>query len=795
MHRLTTCAIVAVVTLLLTAPQTAAQAAPQPTTGFDNGFFVQSADGANRLVFGVIVQMDGRFSLDDPAPFTNTFLLRKARPTVSGRVARHFDFKLMPDFGNGTTVLLDAYFDTRFSNSFRVRVGKDKTPVGYELLMGDAFLYFPERALASSLVPNRDVGVQALGDLAGGRMSYSGGVFNGVPDGANSTTDLDSNGAKDVAGRITVQPFRSAGRPGGALGGFGFHLGASTGREAAALPAYRTSAAQTYFSYAAGSAGNGTRTRVSPAVFYYHAAFGAFAEYVRSTQRDRPRRGDARHHQRWLGSDRGIHVDRRDGIRPRRPAAQRFRSAVAPLGRGAGARQVFGTARRRGGLLERPGGGGRQPHGGAVDRRGQLVCHAGHQVVRDGRTRRVRWRRRWRAAGRGHHSVSGAIRILSHGGSAARHPPCGSRALASAARHAPAVVYVAIEVCMRRIASVLARSVFVAVVALAAGSCGGNSSQAPAQGAAAPLELLNVSYDPTRELYKEFNAGFLEYWKAKSGKDVTVRQSHAGSGAQARGVIDGLEADIVTLALAYDIDAIAQSGLIATGWQKRLPENSAPYTSTIVFLVRKGNPKGIKDWGDLVKPGVGVIPANPKTSGGARWTYLAAYGQALLTSNNDDAKARAFVAAMYKNAPVLDSGARSATTTFVQRGIGDVLVGWENEAYLAVAEAKGAVEVIVPSQSILAEPPVAVVDKVVEKKGTREVAEAYLQYLYTAGGQEIAAKNHYRPRDAQVAAKYATTFAETKLFTIDQLFGGWTMAQKTHFVDGGVFDQIYQPGQ
>jgi len=306
-------------------------------------------------------------------------------------------------------------------------------------------------------------------------------------------------------------------------------------------------------------------------------------------------------------------------------------------------------------------------------------------------------------------------------------------------------------------------------------------------------QLLNVSYDPTRELYQQFNAAFAKYYKAKTGKDVSIRQAHAGSGAQARAVIDGLEADVVTLALAYDIDAIAQSGLIDPKWQSRLPNNSAPYTSTIVFLVRKGNPKGIKDWDDLIKPGVGVIPANPKTSGGARWTYLAAYGQALLRNGKNDAKAREYVQKFYANAPVLDSGARAATTTFVQRGIGDVLVGWENEAYLAIAESKGDVDIVVPSQSILAEPPVAVVDKVVAKKGTRVVAEEYLKYLYTPDGQEIAAKNHYRPRDPKVLAKYENTFAKTKLFTLAELFGDWTKAQKTHFADKGVFDQIYKP--
>ena len=306
--------------------------------------------------------------------------------------------------------------------------------------------------------------------------------------------------------------------------------------------------------------------------------------------------------------------------------------------------------------------------------------------------------------------------------------------------------------------------------------------------------LLNVSYDPTRELYADFNAAFVKFWQTKSNQKVTVQQSHGGSGGQARAVIDGLEADVVTLALAYDIDAVQQSGLINQGWQKRLPQNSAPYTSTIVFLVRKGNPKGIKDWGDLVKPGIAVITPNPKTSGGARWNYLAAWEYAKRQNGGSDAKAREFISQLFRNVPVLDSGARGATTTFVQRGIGDVLLAWENEAYLALQEAKDRVEVVTPSISILAEPPVAVVDKNVDRKKTRAVAEAYLQYLYSPEGQEIAAKHHYRPRDAKVAAKYQGQFASLKLFTIDEAFGGWQTAQKTHFADGGTFDQIYKPG-
>jgi sulfate/thiosulfate transport system substrate-binding protein len=312
--------------------------------------------------------------------------------------------------------------------------------------------------------------------------------------------------------------------------------------------------------------------------------------------------------------------------------------------------------------------------------------------------------------------------------------------------------------------------------------------------ALAQTQLLNASYDPTRELYVAVNAAFAKHWKGKTGQNVTFRQSHGGSGSQARAVIDGLEADVVTLALGYDIDAIAQTGLIDKGWQKRLPQNSSPYTSTIVFLVRKGNPKGIKDWGDLIRSGLQVITPNPKTSGGARWNYLAAWEYAKRRGGSD-ARAREYVTALFKNVPVLDSGARGATTTFVQRGIGDVLLAWENEAYLALAEEKDKVEIVTPSISILAEPPVAVVDTVAARKGTKAVAEAYLQFLYSPAGQEIAAKNHYRPRDEKIAAKYAGTFAKVQLFTIDQAFGGWQAAQKAHFADGGSFDQIYRPGR
>ena len=310
--------------------------------------------------------------------------------------------------------------------------------------------------------------------------------------------------------------------------------------------------------------------------------------------------------------------------------------------------------------------------------------------------------------------------------------------------------------------------------------------------AQAQVSLLNVSYDPTRELYQDFNASFAKYWKNKTNETVTVKQSHGGSGKQARSVIDGLEADVVTLALAYDVDALAdKSRLIPADWQKRLPHNASPYTSTIVFLVRKGNPKKIHDWNDLVRPGVAVITPNPKTSGGARWNYLAAWGYALKQPGGTQAGARDFVKKLFANVKVLDSGARGSTTTFIERGIGDVLIAWENEAYLALKElGPDKFDLITPSISILAEPPVSIVDKVVDKRGTRKLATAYLEYLYSPEGQTLAGENYYRPRDAKIAAKYAKQFAPVKLFTIDDAFGGWTAAQKTHFADGGVFDQI-----
>jgi sulfate/thiosulfate-binding protein len=325
-----------------------------------------------------------------------------------------------------------------------------------------------------------------------------------------------------------------------------------------------------------------------------------------------------------------------------------------------------------------------------------------------------------------------------------------------------------------------------AVVALGAGA---------AQAQAKPLTLLNVSYDPTRELYKDINAAYIAYWKEKTGQVLTIQQSHGGSGKQARAVIDGLQADVVTLALAYDIDEIAaKAKSLPANWQSRLPNNSTPYTSTIVFLVRKGNPWKIRDWGDLIKPGIDVITPNPKTSGGARWNYLAAWAWALRQPGGSPATAEAFVRQLFQHVPVLDTGARGSTTTFAQRGIGDVLLAWENEAYLASEEFGPKFDIVYPSVSILAEPPVAIVDKVVDRKKTRSQAEGYLNFLYSPLAQDLIGKNHYRPRNAQAFAKYGAKFKKIPLVTIDDTFGGWKEAQKTHFADGGVFDRIYRPG-
>jgi sulfate transport system substrate-binding protein len=343
------------------------------------------------------------------------------------------------------------------------------------------------------------------------------------------------------------------------------------------------------------------------------------------------------------------------------------------------------------------------------------------------------------------------------------------------------------------------RLLALATASLALAACGAPATptgQVSTGQAAGELSLLNVSYDPTRELYQELNTAFARLWQEKSGQTLTVKQSHGGSGSQARSIVDGLEADVATLALAYDVDALARAKLIPENWLSRRPHNSAPYTSTIVFLVRKGNPKDVKDWGDLGRPGVSVVTPNPKTSGGARWNYLAAWGWALKQPGGDEAKAKELITRIYRNAAVLDSGARGSTTTFVERGIGDVLIAWENEAFLSVNElGKEKYEIVAPSVSILAEPSVTVVDKVVDRRGTREVAEAYLTHLYSPEGQRLAAKHYYRPRDEAAAGDLVKQFPRIDLFTIDELFGGWTRAHEAHFAEKAIFDQVYQPGK
>lgn len=341
----------------------------------------------------------------------------------------------------------------------------------------------------------------------------------------------------------------------------------------------------------------------------------------------------------------------------------------------------------------------------------------------------------------------------------------------------------------------LVKKLGIFAVAAAIGGCSAAGEHGQTAGQSGDtVELLNVSYDPTREFYQEINEQFAAEWKEKTGQTVVINQSHGGSGKQSRSVLDGLEADVVTLALAYDIDVVAERELISPDWQQQLPDNSSPYTSTIVFLTRKGNPKQIRDWDDLVKPGISVITPNPKTSGGARWNYLAAWGYALQKNNGDEEKAKEFVTRLFRNVPVLDSGARGSTTTFVERGIGDVLIAWENEAYLAVNElGKDKFEIVNPSVSILAEPPVTIVEKYAEKHGTREVAEAYLHFLYTPKGQEIAARHYYRPRSVEVLKAHSSAFPAIEMFTIDTMFGGWSQAQNVHFADQGIFDQIYQP--
>ena len=739
---------------MLTASPLLAQEKPAekkspPVSAGSDGFSLQNEGGDFRLQLRGYAQFDGRFfSGDEGALAINTFTLRRVRPILQGTLGRYFEFNIMPDFGGGTTVLQDAWLDFKPSPKLRVKVGKYKAPVGLERLQSATAIHFVERAFPTAIVPNRDLGIQLWGELAGGVVTYAAGIFDGAPDGGSVDTDL--NDGKDLAGRVFLSPFKKGSS---VLKELGFGIAGTTGKQSGPLPAYRSGGQISVITILTGITADGTRTRYSPQLSFYAGRFGLLAEYAQSDSKVKKADGSrySLKASAWqttatiaLTGDKAAYT----GVRPKQGLRSGERPVGRPRARGARARLPAGQRepRRRTRRSREVGARDLRLGGGS-----QLVLDPQREAGRRLRARVLQGRRRRRCR----------PRVREH----RLHP------------HAAFLLIRVEERVMYRRNTLIAVLLTLAAVAVA-----------PAQ------ELLNVSYDPTRELYQEFNAAFVKQWQAKTGKTIAIQQSHGGAAKQARAVIDGLEADVLTLALAYDIDAVAETGLLAKDWQKRLPSNSAPYTSTIVFLVRKGNPKGIKDWNDLVKPGIAVITPNPKTSGGARWNYLAAWAYALKQPGGNDAKAKEFVTALFKNVPVLDSGARGATTTFVQRGIGDVLLAWENEAFLSIKElGPDKVDIVVPSLSILAEPPVTVVDKVVDKKGTRAIAQAYLEYLYSPEGQEIAARHYYRPRLAAVATKYAASFPKINLITIDDVFGGWQKAQKTHFADGGVFDQIYAP--
>ena len=735
----------------------AAKTRQSATANAKDGFSIKSADGKYTVRFRGYLQSDGRFfASNTSAATTDNLLIRRARPIIEATVGRYFEFRLMPDFGGTTPTIFDAYWEGKFIPEFTVRAGKFKPPVGLERLQSATDIAFAERGLPTNLVPSRDVGLQVAGDISQGLLAYQIGIFNGVPDLANGGDDLSNS--KDVAARIFLQPVKT-----GSLRGLGVGVAASTGNEAGSavstgLPSYRTPGQQTLFRYLTDAAtpantviASGTRRRLSPQGYFYSGPFGLLGEYMLS-RNEVSRAGVTAEleHTAWQGTGSFFLTGEKAGFRspaPKRPFDLREGGfgaieLVARYGELSLDETSFPVyANPASSVREGEGvrGGSELVLQPRREGRGELRAHHLHRWGRD---------RRPRARERGDHALPDLV--LRNG---------------------------------------LMKTTAIAILLLGA-------TAGPVVGQTKPVALLNVSYDPTRELYQDFNRQFAAYWKGKTGQDVTIRQSHGGSGKQARSVIDGLEADVVTLALAYDIDQIAEkSGSLPADWQSRLPDNSSPYTSTIVLLVRKGNPKGIRDWGDLAKPGVSVITPNPKTSGGARWNYLAAWAWALRQPGGSDATAKAFVGKLYRNVPVLDAGARGSTTTFVERGIGDVLIAWENEALLAIKElGPGKFEVVAPSSSILAEPPVAVVDKVAGKHGTRAVAQAYLEYLYTDAGQAIAARHFYRPRLASVAGKYETQFPKVQLFTIDEVFGGWKKAHATHFADGALFDQIYQPG-
>ena len=737
----------------------------------DEGFSLSSPDDDYNIGFGGIIQADGRFFTSGAdKDVSSTFFLDRLRPILTGSVAKYYNFNITPDFGQGKVVLQDAYLNITYFDFASLRTGKFKAPLDLERLQSDRDLEFSQRSEIQNLVPNRDTGFDLHGKLLDGRVFYDAALTNGVPNNtASDTYDIDNNDGKDFVGRIFTTPFELGENRW--LKALGFGIAGSYGDErGSTISSYKTYGMSTWFTYTSGVTASGLRTRLEPQAYYYVGPFGLMAEYAqdehslnRSTKRIN--RTDtftdtgyfAQASYLLTGEDasygwvKPIHpFDPRNGWWGGWELAARISNVAAD------SRQFqlgFANPSVAGEDCDRVCGG----H--------QLVPELEHQVA-VGLCEHVLRRRRWN-----HRLAEG---------------PAQRKLLRVATAN---LVLRKLEQGMfgrrLKLTHTLAAIAVAASVALGVRAARG-----------AEVTILNVSYDPTRELYESINAQFAKDWKAKTGDDVTINQSHGGSGKQARAVIDGLEADVVTLGLAGDIDAIVEkANLLPSNWQSRLPDNSCPYTSTIVLLVRKGNPKKIHDWDDLVKPGIAVITPNPKTSGGARWNFLAAWGYALKRNGGDEAKAAAFVKVLYKNVPVLDSGARGSTTTFVEREIGDVLIAWENEARMAIKQfGADKFEVVYPSVSILAEPPVAWVDKVDRMHGTVAVSKAYLEFLYTRAGQEIIAQNFFRPRDKAVAAKYASQFPGMSLLTIDSDFGGWKKAQPRFFGDGGVFDKIYQPG-
>ena len=660
----------------------------------DEGFSLSSPNHDYNINFGGIIQGDGRFFTSGAdKDGGSTFFLNRVRPILTGSVAKYYNFNITPDFGQGRVTLQDAYLNITYFDYASLRTGKFKAPLDLERLQSDRDLEFSERSEIQNLVPNRDTGADLHGRLLNGLVFYDAALMNGVPNNtAADTTDLDNNDGKDFVGRIFTTPFELSENRW--LKGLGFGFGGSYGDERGTTTSiYRTYGMSTWFTYNGGVTASGLRARIEPQAYYYVGPFGLMAEYAQDEHSlNRFATVGASPFKRLINrtdtfTDTGYMAqasylltgeDSSYGwIKPYRP----FDPRHGTLGRvGSGGQDQQRRSRH-------PAVPTRIRQSERVRANRDRVC-AGHQLVSQCQ-----------------HQV--AVRLCEH--LLRRRRRNGGRAEGPAERKRLRVATSNRVRWSMMFGRKLKLTYALAAVILAAGVAFGAGAARAAQ-----ITLLNVSYDPTRELYEAVNAQFAKDWKAKTGDDVTINQSHGGSGKQARAVIDGLEADVVTLGLAGDIDAIVEKAdLLPADWQTRLPDNSCPYTSTIVLLVRKGNPKKIHDWDDLVKPGISVVTPNPKTSGGARWNFLAAWGYALKKNGGDEAKAAAFVSALYKNVPVLDSGARGSTTTFVEREIGDVLIAWENDARLSLKQfGADKFEIIYPSISILAEPPVAWVDKV-----------------------------------------------------------------------------------